>query len=110
VIRRRVGEAILVGDAIEIAVIEISPTRVKLGITASKAVSVTRKEMVAVADDNRRAARFVGGAGPAGLQDILRMLNAPQAGPGKTLHAPADKRQDEGTTGIALDRENPNQA
>jgi carbon storage regulator len=107
VIRRRVGEAILVGDAIEIAVIEISPTRVKLGITASKAVSVTRKEMVAVADDNRRAARFVGGAGPAGLQEILRMLNA---APGRTLAAPADKKQDEGTTGIALDGENPNRA
>lgn len=74
VVRRRAGEAILIGDGIEIAVMEISPTRVKLGVSAPRAVAVARKEMMGVAEDNRRAADFASTSGTGGLDNILRAL------------------------------------
>ena len=49
------GETIVIGGGIEIEVIEISRTRVKLGVTAPRDVSVLRKEMLAVAAENRKA-------------------------------------------------------
>ena len=48
VLRRRAGEAIVLGGDIEIEVMEISRTRVKLGVRAPRDVSVTRKEVVAL--------------------------------------------------------------
>ena len=71
VIRRRVGERIRISDDIEVTVIEISPTRVKLGVVAPRDVTVVREETLAVAADNRRAAHFVGGGG---LEGVLRIL------------------------------------
>lgn len=44
VMRRKAGETIVIGEGIEISVIEISPTRVKLGVTAPREVPVVRKE------------------------------------------------------------------
>jgi carbon storage regulator len=71
VVRRRVGETIVIGDAIEVTIIEISPTRVKLGVMAPREVSVTRLETLAVAADNLRAASFLGSGKVDG---VLRML------------------------------------
>ena len=59
VIRRRCGESILIGDDIEIEVLETSPTRVKLGIKAPKAVAVRRKEVRLTEDQNRTAAQAI---------------------------------------------------
>ena len=59
VIRRRAGEAVLVGSEIEIQIIEVSPSRVKLGITAPQHVSVMRKETQLTRDQNVAAARGV---------------------------------------------------
>jgi carbon storage regulator len=54
-LRRHAGEAIAIGSGIEIEVIEISRTRVKPGATAPREVAVIRKEIIAVAAENRRA-------------------------------------------------------
>lgn len=56
IIRRRLGESIVIGDDIEVQVAEIGPTRVKLCITAPKEVAVTRKEVRLTRDTNRAAA------------------------------------------------------
>jgi carbon storage regulator len=56
VIRRKTGESLLIGDAIEIEVIELSPSRVKLGIRAPREVLILRKELLAVGKENQRAA------------------------------------------------------
>jgi carbon storage regulator len=72
VIRRRAGEAIVIGGDVEVTIVEISPTRVKLGIGAPRAVSVTRKETVSLAVDNHRAADFLRGGG---LDEIMRILS-----------------------------------
>ena len=74
VLRRRAGEAIAIGGGIEIEVIEISRTRVKLGVTAPRDVFVARKETLAVAAENRRALELVTG-GPEGVTQTLRLLD-----------------------------------
>jgi carbon storage regulator len=56
VIRRRAGESILIAEDIEIEVLEITPTRVKLGIRAPKSVAVLRKEVRLTEEQNRAAA------------------------------------------------------
>jgi len=59
VIRRRVGESILIGENVEIQVIETTPTRVKFGIVAPQEVSIMRKEVHLTREENRAAARGV---------------------------------------------------
>ena len=56
VIRRRAGESILIADDVEIEILEITPTRVKLGVKAPKEVPVLRKEVRLTQDRNRAAA------------------------------------------------------
>lgn len=73
VLRRRVGESISIGEGIEIEVVEISRTRVKLGILAPRDVPVIRKETGAVAAENRRALELVA-AGPEGVRATLELL------------------------------------
>lgn len=72
VLRRRVGEAILLGPDIEIEVVEISRTRVKLGVRAPRTVCVTRREAAAVASENREAAALATSGG--GIENIVRLL------------------------------------
>jgi carbon storage regulator len=73
VLRRRVGETIAIGGGIEIEVVEISRTRVKLGVTAPREVSVARKETLAVAAENRRALELISG-GCEAVAEALRLL------------------------------------
>lgn len=75
VLRRRPGETIAIGGEIEIEVIEISRTRVKLGVRAPRHVTVLRKETLAVAAENRQALELVS-SGPAGVAEALRLLGA----------------------------------
>jgi carbon storage regulator len=74
VLRRRAGEAIAIGGDIEVEVIEISRTRVKLGIRAPRAVPVSRREAVPVAAENREASEFIGSRGRECMEEILGML------------------------------------
>ena len=45
VLARRLNESIMIGDEIEVVVIDIKGDQVKLGISAPKRVSVHRKEV-----------------------------------------------------------------
>ncbi|MGB9605536.1 MAG: carbon storage regulator, partial [Bryobacteraceae bacterium] len=40
IVRRRAGQAILIGDQVEVHVLEIQPGRVKLGVVAPRAIPV----------------------------------------------------------------------
>jgi len=82
VLRRRVGEAIVIGSDVEIEVVEISRTRVKLGVKAPRSVSVMRRETIPVAAENRKAAAILGSHG--NIREILRWLLKP-------AEEPADK-------------------
>lgn len=45
VLRRRIGESLLIGDDIEIEFLELSNQTVKIGISAPKDVCILRKEL-----------------------------------------------------------------
>ena len=82
VLRRRVGEAIAIGSDIEIEVIEISRSRVKLGVRAPQTVSVARRETVPIAAENRRASELLDSRGLRDLDEILRAVRRISAEPG----------------------------
>jgi carbon storage regulator len=75
VLRRRPGQTIAIGHDIEIEVIAISRTRVKLGVTAPRDVSVLRKETIAVAAENRKALELISG-GTESVNETLRRLGS----------------------------------
>jgi carbon storage regulator len=77
VIRRREGEAVLIGDGIEIEVVELTASRVKLGIKAPVEVLILRKEIRLAEQQNRAAAR---GVNAGALEDLVaRLRPAPTA-------------------------------
>ncbi len=57
VIRRRTGDSILIGDNIEIEILEVGATQVKVGITAPKEIPVVRKEVSLTWQANRAASQ-----------------------------------------------------
>ena len=57
VIRRRPGEALLIGDNIEIEVLDMGSSHVKLGIRAPKHVLVQRKEIQITGQENLAASK-----------------------------------------------------
>lgn len=78
VIRRRAGEAVLIGDGIEVTVIEITGSRVKLGVQAPVAVPILRKEIRLAELQNVAAAE---GASPAQAGLVLETWRAAAALP-----------------------------
>lgn len=55
IIRRRRGESIVIGEDIEIEILETSATQVKLGISAPKEITVLRSEIRVTRDVNLAA-------------------------------------------------------
>jgi carbon storage regulator len=72
VIRRRPGESLLVGDNVEIEILDSSPSYVKLGIRAPKSVMVMRKEIQITRDQNLEASHAA--AGSAAVKQLLDSL------------------------------------
>ena len=72
VIRRRAGESVLVGDDVEIQILELSPTRVKLGIVAPQNVAVLRSEVKLTKEQNLAAAE---GVTEGGILALVRSLS-----------------------------------
>ena len=54
-IRRRAGQAIRIGEGIEITVADVTPNRVTIGIEAPKDVTVTRSEHALTRQQNLAA-------------------------------------------------------
>ena len=71
VIRRRAGETLLIGDEIEVEILETGSSYVKLGIRAPKHVIVLRKEIQITGQQNLAAAKEKSGAA---LNSVLRTL------------------------------------
>ncbi len=58
VLSRKINESIMIGDQIEIKVLEIRDNHIKLGIIAPRNVSIHRQEVFAeIREENLRAAR-----------------------------------------------------
>lgn len=52
ILRRREGESILIGDDIEIEVVQIGANRVKIGVRAPVSVRVLRREVHLIGTEN----------------------------------------------------------
>ncbi|MBI4874660.1 MAG: carbon storage regulator [Acidobacteria bacterium] len=72
IVRRRAGESILVGENVEIQILEVGPLRVTLGIVAPREVSVMRSEVKLTRDQNRAAAELTSTAPLAQLASALQ--------------------------------------
>ena len=57
VMRRRTGEGFQIGPDIAIEILEITPTRVKIGILAPAALTIVRKEIILTREGNLIAAQ-----------------------------------------------------
>jgi carbon storage regulator len=65
ILARRIGESIVIGDQVEVSVVDIKGDQVKLGINAPRAVPVFRLEVYrAIQEENRRAAASAPGSLP----------------------------------------------
>ena len=55
VITRKTDEGLIINDNIEITVLDITKDRIKLGISAPKEISISRKEIYITAKENKQA-------------------------------------------------------
>lgn len=72
VINRREGESFVIGDGIEVRILELTHTRVKLGITAPDGVVILRNEILLARTTNVAAAQSSGGEQLTALASVLR--------------------------------------
>jgi carbon storage regulator len=60
VLTRKTGEAIQIGDDIEITVLSVKGEQIKLGINAPKNVEIHRKEIyVSIQEENEQASKGI---------------------------------------------------
>jgi carbon storage regulator len=61
IVRRRSGESLLIGDQVEIEILDLGASHVKLGIRAPREITVLRKEVQLTREANRTAATSLSG-------------------------------------------------
>ena len=78
ILARRIGESIMIGDQVEISVVDIKGDQVKLGIKAPSQVKVYRREVYAAIQEENRAAAA---ASPGNLPALDELLGTPAKPP-----------------------------
>jgi carbon storage regulator len=76
ILARRIGESIMIGDQVELTVVDIKGDQVKLGIDAPSQVKVYRREVYAAIQEENRAAAS---AAPQTLPSLQGLMGAPPA-------------------------------
>jgi carbon storage regulator len=71
VIRRRAGESVFIGDEVEIEILEMTGSQVKLGIRAPKHITVLRKEIRSIRQANLAASQPIS---TTSLENMLEQL------------------------------------
>ena len=74
VIRRRSGESVMIGSQVELEILEIGYSQVKLGIRAPREIIVLRKEIQLTREQNRAASQSLPLASLVGLRGVLQDL------------------------------------
>jgi carbon storage regulator len=72
IIRRERGESVFIGREVEVEVLEISGSQVKLGIRAPRQIVVLRKEILLTQQANREASVSLSAGALAELAGRLR--------------------------------------
>lgn len=70
VLRRRAGESVLIGNDIEVELLELTSQGAKIGIRAPRETVVLRKELKITREQNEHAAQ-----GPADLPKALQVFS-----------------------------------
>ena len=88
VLTRKTNERIMIGDEIEILVVNVGEEKVQLGITAPRSIPVHRRE---VYDEIRRENMLASGSAVPSLDALCGLKIAPPAAPrpGTTLEGSA---------------------
>jgi carbon storage regulator len=73
VVRRRAGESLMIGDNVEIQILEVGSTQVKLGIVAPKEIAILRMEVHVTRQQNEAASREVSAVELANLTSKLKV-------------------------------------
>lgn len=72
VLARKKGQSIIIGDNIEVSIIDIQGDQVRLGIDAPKNISIHRKEIfIEIQEENKKAAN----TNVEALKDFLEKKN-----------------------------------
>ncbi len=73
ILARKVGQKIVIGDDVELTVVEVRGDQVRLGITAPRSIAVHRKELLEqIAAENAQAASTAQDA----AEDLSKILRA----------------------------------
>lgn len=78
VIRRRAGEGFLIGDSIEVDILEIDGNQVKIGIRAPRETAILRREIAATRDTNLDSAQSVEAKALEQASKRLRLTPSPK--------------------------------
>ncbi len=80
ILSRKINESIMIGDQIEISIVDIKGDQIKLGINAPKNVKVYRKEVyVAIQEENIEATK----ARPDAIHGLSELFSDKPAPPDK---------------------------
>jgi carbon storage regulator len=94
VLSRQRDETIMIGDDIEVTVVDIRGDKVRLGINAPKEISVHRKEVYdAIRRENRAAAQVQPGDLPGSMGKIGPQKNPPPGAPRPPQQQPPQQQQ-----------------
>lgn len=77
VLSRKKDEVIMVGDDIEITLVDIRGDQVKIGVSAPRSVSIHRKEIYDAIQQENKAAAQASKASVASLAEALRKKDLP---------------------------------
>jgi len=75
VLKRKLDESIMIGDGIEVKVLDIKGEHVKLGIVAPLAVSVHRKEVYLAIQAENRASTKISDISIESINKIIKEKN-----------------------------------
>jgi carbon storage regulator len=100
ILARRIGESIMIGDQVEISVVDIKGDQVKLGINAPTQVKVYRKEVYAAIQQENRAAAAAAPESLPHLEGLLGTKTPAQRPPDAPQRPPdAPQRPTDAPTG-----------
>lgn len=68
ILTRRIGESFFISDEVEVRIVDLSPSRVKIGVIAPRNVEITRGEIRKTAEQNVQASQ------PASSDAVARLV------------------------------------
>lgn len=58
ILTRKVGQSLIIGDNIEVKILSVDGDNISIGLNAPKDISIVRKELIEISDENRKASQI----------------------------------------------------